>query len=356
MTTTTTRPSTLTVSYRQDFRIYKTVMQRVVVSATLLLVVAFPLVGGIRQLDLATQIMLALPAAVALNLLTGVAGLVSLGTIAFVAVGAFTSAALGSQMGAPFLLSLVVGTVVSALLGVLVGLPALRLRGLYLVVATMAFHFIVIFAAHRFQDPRVGVAGFRLPRVELGSLVMTDKAWYLFLTALAALSTIAFVNLLRSSWGRAWMMIREREIAAEVLGINVTKYKLMAFALSSAVTGFSGVMFAYYLRVVEVESFHLDRSIDYVAIIIIGGLGTMRGAGLGAILVFGVPFAIDSLSIALPRDSWLAGFLGFEIFNINSILYGLAIILFLLFEPKGLESIWNRVKRWFKLYPFSRVN
>lgn len=348
------KPGYIYTHYNRDLAIYQTRLQRTVVAVGLLLIFLYSLRLGSRQIDVATRIMLAIPSALALNLLTGLAGLVSLGTAAFLAIGAFTAAALGAEAGLPLAVVVLAATLVCGVVGTLVGLPALRLRGLYLVVATMALHFIVIYVARLYQDPRVGVAGFRMPRAEFLGHAFTQQTWYLVMTAMAVLATIGFVNLRRSRYGRAWMMIREREIAAEVLGINVTRYKVLAFTLSSAVIGFMGALFAYYLRTVEVESFHLDIAIDYVAIIIIGGLGSAHGAIFGTILVFGVPFLITELSQSLPRDSALAQFLGFEIFNLNRILYGLAIVFFLLFEPRGLAAIWERTRTWFSLWPFTR--
>lgn len=348
------KPGYIHTSYAQDMAFYRTRLQRIVVGVGTLIVLLAPLRMDSRQLDLATTIVLAIPAAMALNLLTGLAGQVSLGTAAFLAVGGFTAAGLGSVLGWPVPLVLAAATCVAALLGAVVGLPALRLRGLYLIVATMAFHFLALFAARRYQEPRVGPAGFRMSRWEPFGVRFEQTHWYLLLAALAVLSTIGYVNLRRSRFGRAWMMIRERDIAAEILGVNVTRYKLMAFTLSSAVIGLSGALLGYNLRTVEVETFPLDLSIDFVAIIIIGGLGSVHGAIFGALLVFGVPFLVTELTRTLPRDSWLAELVGSEIYNINRILYGLAIIAFLLFEPRGLAHIWERTRAWFQLWPFSK--
>jgi branched-chain amino acid transport system permease protein len=305
-------------------------------------------------LGLICTIMLAIPSAHALNLLTGVAGQVSLGNAAFLAIGAFSAAALGSVNSLPFVPVLVIATLVAAAAGAIVGIPALRLRGLYLVVATMALQFIVIYAARRFQVPRVGAAGFRMPRPVIFGQPMDQQRWYILLTIVAALSTVMFVNLKRSRYGRAWMMIRERDIAAEILGINVPRYKILAFTITSAMIGFQGALFAYYLRTVEMETFNLNLSIDFIAMIIIGGLGSAHGAIFGAVLVYGVPFYISQLSDSLPRDWFITDLIGSDIFNINRIIYGLAIIGFLLFEPAGLAQIWARVKTWFSLWPFSR--
>lgn len=357
------KPGYIPTSYRYDLAFYKTRLQRVVVGILVLLLLLYPLrMGGAklspfqtRQLTIGTSIMSAIPAALALNLLTGLAGQVSMGTAAFIAVGAFSAAALGVEAGLPMIAVVLAATVFSAVVGVVIGLPALRLRGLYLVVATMALHFLVLFAARKYQDPRVGVAGFRFRRSpELFGQTFGPKIWYVLMAVLAVLATIAFVNLRRSRFGRAWMMIREREIAAEVLGINVTRYKLLAFTVSSAVIGLMGALFAYRLRTIQVESFHLELAIDYIAIIIIGGIGTAHGAIFGTVMVYGFPFLISEISIRLPRESGLGQFLANEIYNINRILYGLAIVLFLLFEPRGLAAIWERTRTWFALWPFTR--
>ncbi len=359
----TSKPGYLSTDYRQELTFYKTRLQRIVVAIGIVLLVFYPVrMGGAllspfqtRQLTIFTTITAAIPVALSLNLLTGLAGQVSLGTVAFLAVGAFSAAALGVEQGLPMIVVLVSATVISGLVGALVGLPALRLRGLYLVVATMALHFLVIFFARKYQDPRVGVAGFRFDQpAQMFGHTFGAKTWYLVMSALAVLATIAFVNLRRSRYGRAWMMIREREIAAEVLGINVTRYKVLAFTVSSAAIGFMGALFAYRLRTIQVESFHLDVAIDYIAIIIIGGIGTAHGAIFGTAMVYGFPFLITEFAIRLPRESTVGQFLSSEIYNLNRVLYGLAIVLFLLFEPRGIAAIWERIRTWFALWPFSR--
>lgn len=357
------KPGYIPTSYKYDLAFYKTRLQRILAAVLALLLLLYPvrMFGAkpdafqVRQLTVATTIVAAIPTAYALNLLTGLAGQVSMGTAAFIAVGSFMAAAFGVQMGLPMVIVLLLSVLVSGLVGVVIGLPALRLRGLYLVVATMALHYVVIFLARKYQDPRVGVAGFRFKKpVELLGITFTSKVWYVVMVLFAALFTVLFVNLKRSRYGRAWEMIREREIAAEVLGIDVTRYKLMAFTVSSMIIGFMGALFAYRLRTVQVESFHLDLAIDYIAIIIIGGIGTVHGPIFGTALVFGFPFIITEFSIRLPRESGLGRFLSTEIYNINRVLYGVAIVLFLLFEPRGLAAIWGRVKTWFALFPFTR--
>jgi branched-chain amino acid transport system permease protein len=358
------KPGYIPTSYAYDLAFYRTRLQRIVVGIAVLLLLLYPVrmfgerpsAFQVRQLTVATTILAAVPTAYALNLLTGLAGQVSMGTAAFLAVGSFTAAAFGVQMGLPMAVVLVAAVLVSAVVGVIIGLPALRLRGLYLVVATLALHYVVLFIARKYQDPRVGVAGFRFRRpVEIGGIVFTAKVWYVVMAVFAVLFTVLFVNLRRSRYGRAWEMIREREIAAEVLGIDVTRYKLMAFTVSSMIIGFMGALFAYRLRTVQVESFHLEIAIDYIAIIIIGGIGTVHGPLFGAALVYGFPFLITEFSIRLPRGSGVSGFISNEIYNINRILYGLAIVLFLLFEPRGLSAIWARTRTWFAMFPFTRA-
>lgn len=349
-------PGRTKTRYTQDMVFYETTMQNFWLGVLIAALLVFPFVASRFYLSIANQILLAIIGALALNLLTGVAGQVSMGSAALMAVGAYAASVFANNLGLPFVLVLVGSTLIAALLGVAVALPALRLRGLYLITATLALHFVVIYAVGRYQKATVGPAGFRLPLPELAGLTIGDaKGWYWLLLCMAVLTTMIFVNLMRSRFGRAWLAIRDRDIAAEIIGVNIAVYKVAVFAVSSALIGLQGALFGYYVGVVEVDTFNFDIITRYIAMIIIGGLGSVHGSIYGAVFVTGLPFAVQRLGAAIPVGFPGAQLLHTHMFAIQSALYGIAILAFLLFEPRGLVGIWQRIRSYFVLWPFSRA-
>lgn len=306
-----------------------------------------PSILGQRWSDVATLIFIATIGAVALNMVTGTAGQMSLGNAALMAVGAYTAAALTLEYpDLPFLVVVVASSFAAGAVGLAVAIPALRLAGMYLVMATLALHFIVQYSADRYQIAKAGVAGFLLPRPDIFGIQLDEGHNWLYFTALlATLAMLAYRNLLRSKYGRAWLGIHHREQAAEALGVNVSRYKFIAFGTSSAIIGLQGAVFSYYLYGVEIDTFSLALAISYVAMIIIGGMGSPLGSFLGAIFVIGLPFAVQDLIGKLPVDAPGVSLVSNQLFNIQSGLYGLAIIAFLLFEPSGLTGLSGRIKR-----------
>ena len=242
-----------------------------------------------------------------------------------------------------------VAALVGALLGVVVGIPSLRLKGLYLALGTLAMHHVVLYGAGELQT-RWGVnTGYTIRPPALGPFVLRGTvAWYYALVAVAAVSLVLAVNLQRSRAGRAWMAIRDREIAAESVGIDVARYKILAFVWSSAATSVAGALFAYYRGFVSVEAFSFFLAIEYVAMIIIGGLGSALGAVLGAGFVTLLPHGIDAAVGAIR----LPGGVEYYLFPAKFGAFGLLMALFLIFEPQGLVGIWRRVRNWVFLWPF----
>jgi branched-chain amino acid transport system permease protein len=234
---------------------------------------------------------------------------------------------------------------VGAVLGLAFGLPSLRLRGLYLAVSTLALHFIVIHAAAEYETRRGYSTG-----IVIDSPIYEAHHWYFALLAAAAATALFALNLLRSRTGRAWRAIHGRETVAEALGIHVPRAKLSAFVISSAITAMAGCLFAYFRGFVSVEAFSLYLTIQYVAMIIIGGMGSILGAVLGAVFVVLFPYAIDALMAGLG----LAERLSSVVFAINYAAFGLVMILFLVLEPQGLVGIWRRVRNWYALWPFKQ--
>ncbi len=331
--------------YAQDHALLETRTQRASFIVFAVALCAFPFVVSGFALDLANQVLLASIGAVALMLLTGYAGQISLGHAGLLAAGAFTAGILYKEVGAPIWITLPASGAVGALLGVIFGLPSLRLRGLYLAVSTLALHFIVIHVGSEYETKRGFSTG-----VLIDSPVSDPRAWYFLLLAAAAATVLLSLNLLRTRTGRAWRAIHGREAVAGALGISVHRAKLSAFVVSSALTAIAGCLFAYYRGFVSAEAFSLFLTIQYVAMVIIGGIGSLLGALLGAVFVVLFPYAIE----ALMRAPAVAERLSSLIFAVNYAAFGAVMILFLVFEPQGLVGIWRRVQNWFLLWPFKQ--
>jgi branched-chain amino acid transport system permease protein len=337
--------------YAQDTALLETRTQKAAALAFAAALAAYPFVAGPLALDLANQVLLGSIGAVALMLLTGYAGQISLGHAGLLAAGAFTGGVLFKELGAPFWVTLPAAALVGAGLGVAFGLPSLRLRGLYLAVSTLALHFIVIHAGAEYETRRGFSTGIVIDPPRIGDWVLRDaRAWYFVLLAFAVANLLFSLNLLRARTGRAWRAVRGREAVAEALGISVRRAKLAAFVVSSAITAVAGCLFAYYRGFVSVEAFSLYLTIQYVAMIIIGGMGSLLGAILGTAFVTVFPYAIE----AAMRLLGLADRLSSVVFAVNYAAFGLVMILFLVLEPQGLVGIWRRIQDWFLLWPFKQ--
>ena len=337
------------VSYAQDLLLVETRLQRVSLAALCLALVGFPFLASPFQLDLACQVCLAAMGALSLMLLTGHAGQISLGHAGLLAAGAFATGILFKELNAPFWVTLPAAALTGGLLGVVFGLPSLRLRGLYLAVSTLALHFVVVYLGGEYESKRGYSTGIVIdPPQFFGYALTHPRVWYFVLLAFAALTLMLCLNLMRSRTGRAFGAIRANETVAEALGISIAGYKLLAFVISSAMTAVAGALFAYYRGFVSVEAFSLFLSISYVAMIIIGGMGSLLGALLGAVFVTLFPYVIETALLALPGAQRYAG----EVFAVNYAAFGLVMVLFLVFEPLGLVGIWRRIQSYFLLWPF----
>jgi branched-chain amino acid transport system permease protein len=338
-------------SYGQDLRLVETRVQWTSLILFLLLLGAFPFFASAFHLDLASQVFLAVIGSVSLMLLTGFAGQVSLGHAGLIAAGAFTAGILFKEVNAPFWVTVPAAALVGALIGVIFGLPSLRLRGLYLAVSTLALHFVVVYLGGEYETKRGFSTGVVIEPPKIGSFVLTDRRiWYFVLLSFAAAALLIALNLLRGRTGRAWGAIRSHETIAEALGIHVASYKLLAFVISSSMTAVAGALFAYYRGFVSVEAFSLFLSIQYVAMIIVGGMGSLLGAILGAVFVTLLPYIIEYGVSLLPGAQRYAGMLA----AFNYAAFGMVMILFLVFEPQGLVGIWRRIQNYFLLWPFKQ--
>lgn len=361
-------------SYAQDLALLNSPAKR---RSTLIAVVVSFLLPFLLTDDLLlifTLGMISAVGAIGLNLVTGYAGQVSLGHAFFIGIGAYTAAVLGGDTdgplvgyGMPIYVWLPAAGVLAALAGLLVGPIAVRLRGLYLAIVTLG---LVFLGDHIFREsrsltggPGVGRRGpdlvaFGIDFNASGPLLGLDLAreQRQFLLALVFLLVFAVLgrNIARSGVGRAFSAIRDRDVAAAVVGVDLTKYKIMAFAMSSFFAGVTGALYYSVVGVFEPGTFGLLLSIQYIAMVLIGGVATISGSIMGAIFITSLGRISGQIATFIPGISQTSGSGGLlSVFQLESILYGLLIIVFLIFEPRGLFGIWNRLRLYWKGWPFS---
>ena len=307
----------------------------------LAIAVVFPLFASPFQIDLACQVFLACIGALSLMILTGFAGQVSLGHAGLIAAGAFTTGILSKELNVPVFLTIPVAAVMGMVLGLIFGLPSLRLRGLYLAVSTLALYFVVIYLGGEYETKRGFSTGILIEPPEIFGYRLTDgRGWYVVLLIAVMLVFWLVRNLLRGRTGRAWGAMHVNEVVAAALGVNVPRAKLMAFVISSAITAVGGALFASYRGFVSVDAFPLMLSVQYIAMIIVGGMGSLSGAVLGAVFLTVLPYAIEAIVVLLPGASGHAN----QVFAVNYTAFGLVMIVFLVLEPGGLVAITRRIR------------
>ncbi len=337
-------------SYAADEAVFRTSTARFWLGVFLVALAVFPFVAGDYLLYMANLTGVAIVAAVGLNILTGAAGQISLGHAAFVGIGAYTSAILVTRLGLPFLLCLPLSGLAAAFFGVIVGAPSMRMKGLYLCIATLAAQVIFEFIFVHWVPVTGGIRGINVPAATVFGLQLDTEFKFYFVTIpIVILVVTAARNLFRTRVGRAFIAIRDRDISAELMGINLFQYKLYAFATSSFFAGVAGCLNVFLLKVVTPEHFPLHESVRYLAMIIVGGLGSVLGSIFGAIFMTMVPEALQSLlNLFQGLDPAVMEYL----FPLQTVIFGLLIVVFLVFEPQGLAEIWRRVKDYFRLWPF----
>ena len=340
-------------SYEKDMALVQTKTAWAVHVAFLLSLFCLPFIASPRILGIISMIGITLIAVQGLNILTGYCGQFSLGHVAFMAVGAYTSGLLVTSMGFPFWLALICASLVSGIVGVIFGLPSLRIKGFYLILATVAAQFILVdFLPYQLPEITGGGNGLDVPHPKIGNLILQSEAQkYFLIIGLAVLTTVFVTNILRTKAGRAFVAIRDNDLAASVMGVNVFGYKLLAFFLGCLLAGLAGALFAHYMGHVTPEFFTLNNSIWYLGMIIIGGIGSTSGAVMGTVFL---SLLIELTIEIVPLVEKLVPFLSRSASASLSLLVpGVVIILFLMFEPRGLYHRWRIVKAYFKLWPYS---
>jgi branched-chain amino acid transport system permease protein len=343
-------------SYAADMALYPLpIARKAVVLIILLFAVVLPLSLDEYYLSVVNLVLIAIVGALGLNILVGYTGQISVGHAAFMSVGAYTAANLAVHLNLPFWLTLPAGGLMAALIGAIVGIPSLRIKGLYLAIATLASQLIIEWIINHTPAISGGAqASIQVPRPEfMGREIKTQGELYFFLLFFAVLATLATLNLVRSRIGRAFVAIRDQDIAAEIIGINIFRYKLLSFAISSFYAGVCGVLYTYYFGIANYEAFQIGVSIDFLAMIIIGGLGSVLGTILGATFVTMLPIVLRLAMEPLGGLFFNAGQLSSIIASTRLILFGCLIIMFLVVEPEGLNRLWRNIRNYFRVWPFS---
>ena len=346
----------LKTTYEADMALYPLPIARWTVAAiAAFMFLVLPLSVHEYWLSIVNLVSIATVGALGLNILVGYTGQISIGHGAFMSVGAYTAANFAVRLGFPFWLSLPLGGLMAAAVGAVVGIPSLRIKGLYLAIATLAGQLIIEWTINHVTFISGGVqASIEVPRPELfGYKIASQRQMYFFLLIFVVLALVATMNLVRSRIGRAFIAIRDHDIAAEIIGINIFRYKLLAFAISSFYAGVTGVLYTYYLGIANYEQYQITTSIDYLAMIIIGGLGSVLGSVFGAIFVTLLPilirFAMEAFGGLLFSEAAVRNIIP----NLRPILFGVLIIFFLVVEPEGLNRLWRNIRSYFRVWPFA---
>jgi branched-chain amino acid transport system permease protein len=317
--------------------------------------VVLPLVLHEYYLSILNLVSIACIGALGLNILVGYTGQISVGHGAFMSVGAYTAANFAVRMGAPWPVNLLAGGLMAAIVGAIVGIPSLRIKGLYLAIATLAGQLIIEWTINHVTWISGGVqASIEVPRPQvLGYVVASQRDMYYLLLVFVLLALVGTLNLMRSRVGRAFVAIRDHDVAAALTGIDVFRYKLLAFAISSFYAGVTGVLYTYFLGIANYEQFQIVTSIDYLAMIIIGGLGSVLGSIFGAVFVTLLPIVIRYAMEGFGGLFFTQQTVLNIIPNLRLILFGFLIIVFLVVEPEGLNRLWRNIRNYFRVWPFA---
>lgn len=339
-------------TYKDDNRLFKTHFEtRSALVLLAVVIVAAPFIGNYWLTQLILIGIYAI-AAIGLNILVGTTGQISLGHAAFFGFGAFASAWLANSFGVPVLIAMPAAAVLTTAVGMIFGVPAARIKGLYLAIATLASQFILTDFFSRADWFSGGVYGALAERPSIFGFAFDSDLRYFYLVMFwLVVTAVAVTNLLRSRDGRAFVAVRDHYLSAEVMGVNLTKYRILSFGISSFFAGLAGALFGHYLEYVSVEGFTILLSIQFLAMIIIGGLGSVYGAILGAAFILLLPQVMESLT---TMAAYVFPAMESGKSYVKQMSIGAAIILFLIFEPEGLIHRWQQIRASWKLFPFSR--
>ncbi len=322
----------------------------------LAVVLIYPFVAGKLWLSIGVFGLISAIGALGLNVLLGYTGLASLGHAFFLGIGGYCAIYFGGNLGWSFLLWIPLAGLIAGVVGLLIGALTLRFRGFYLTVVTLGLAFIGGHIFLNWKDLTGGVSGKKVPAPTFGDFswattsavgpvdLTRDQKFYFLVLPILALLALFIANVIRTRTGRAFQAVRDREIAAELMGINIARTKVISFVVSSVLGGICGALYASYLSYVQPEQWNLSLSIEFVAMIIIGGVASISGSIIGAILLTAIRPLIDNLADILPFVQKGAGTGGITVADLNEIIYALFLGIFLIFEPTGIAGIYRRVK------------
>ena len=343
------RTGTFHENYAQDMAVLHSGRQWGAVAALLIFLLICPLFFSDRMLTILTTIGIAVISVHGLNILTGYCGQISIGHSGFMAVGGYTSAILCAKLGWPFWAALPCAALAAGIAGLIFGLPSLKIKGFYLIMATIAAQFIIIWTIIQLRSITGGTDGLSIPRATIGSISLNSKTNYFYLVMiLTCLATITAHNITRTRAGRAFIAIRDNDLAAEVMGISLWSYKLQAFFIGCIYAGVAGSLLIHYFSFASTEQFPFMDSVWYLGMLIVGGMGSTTGAILGVVALK----VLDEL-VTIVGPILAAAIAPQAAASLAIISHGLVIIIFLIFEPRGLHHRWEMVKTYFRLWPYS---
>jgi branched-chain amino acid transport system permease protein len=335
-------------SFKQDMAIFRTKTQWLLLLILLVFIFTMPLYASNKIITTVTIIGITIISVLGLNILTGYCGQISMGHAGFMAVGGYVAAVLMAKLNAPFILALPAAGLGAGIVGIIFGLPSLKIKGFYLIMSTVAAQFIVLWLIVQMRGVTGGADGISVPRPEIFGFALKSKgSYYIFVMIVVCLATYLAKNIVRTRVGRAFIAIRDNDLAAEVMGVNLLHYKLTAFFIGCVYAGVAGALMVNYINFANVEQFPFINSVWYLGMLIVGGMGSTVG------VIFGV--------VAVKLLEQLATTIGPMMANIfvpqvaaclALILNGLVIILFLIFEPRGLAHRWEMIKSYYRHWPF----
>ena len=338
-------------SYARDMAIFRTKTHWALLILLLVLLFTLPLFLSNHWLSVANLIGISIIAATGLNILTGYCGQLSIGHAGFIAVGAYTSAVLTNRFDWPFLGAILASGLLAGTIGMLFGIPSLRVKGFYLAISTIAAQLIIIWVIQHWTGMTGGFEGIEVPTVKFFGFELIKQSHYYFLIISVTIMVVFFAkNLARTRPGRAFIAIRDNDLAAEVMGINLFRYKLLAFFIGCFLAGIAGSLLAHSIGFISAENFNISDSILYIGIIIIGGLGATVGPIFGVLFIRLLQQGITYVAPVMENTFGLTA--GFAT-GLGPMIMGLVIILFLILEPRGLAHRWQLFKASYRLWPFS---
>ena len=340
-------------TYAQDMAIFRTKTHWALLLVLLIILFTAPLYWGKYWLGVANLIGITIIAAIGLNILTGYCGQLSIGHAGFIAVGAYTAAVLTNRLELPFLAGLISAGFTAGLVGLIFGIPSVRVKGFYLAITTIAAQFIIIWVINHWSSVTGGFIGISVPLASIGGFVFrSETSQFYLIMSITAICIFFAKNLARTRVGRAFIAIRDNDLAAEVMGINLFRYKLLAFFIGCFLAGIAGSLLAHWIGFMNAEQFSLTESILYIGMIIIGGLGTTIGPILGVVFIRLLQQVLTVQLVPLLESTFTALPAGFAT-GVTPMLFGLVIVLFLILEPRGIAHRWALFKSAYRLWPFS---